>query len=103
MTESKQTPEVDVDDVKARMEQHAMEALRDLFHRLPFGEKIILSNGKEAEIKVFMKPKPGREPNDEGFSDHLSNRPHCGIDVTYTDGSGHLEFILYQSGWGGRP
>lgn len=72
----------------------AMEALMDIFHRIPFGEEITFANGKKGKIEVFTKPKINTERND-----HLGNTPYAGIDVTFDDG--HLEFIMYYSGFGG--
>ena len=40
----------------ARMNAHAMEALQELFHRIPFGSKITLANGKTATITPFVEP-----------------------------------------------
>lgn len=90
-------PEVDFAAVSARVNANAMEALQELFHRIPFGTKVTLANGKVATIKPFVQP----EIAPEGHA--LAGRPHAGIDITFDDGSGHFEFSLYQSGWGGAP
>jgi hypothetical protein len=90
--------DVDFAGVSARINRHAMEALQELFHRIPFGTKITLANGKTATIKPFYEPRA----NDDR-TDHLAGCPSAGIDVAYDDGSGHFEFILYQGGWGGVP
>lgn len=88
---------VDFDGVSARINASAMEALQEIFHRLPFGTKITLANGKTATINKFIEPEVAPEGHP------LAGRPRAGIDVTYDDGSGHFEFALYQSGWGGVP
>ena len=67
------------------------EVLNELFHRIPFGEKFTLSNGKVAVIVPWFEPCEEQDAI------------HAGIDVVYEDGSGHIEFILKQTGWGGRP
>ena len=80
------------EDTFPRINAHAMEALQELFHRIPFGTKITLANGKTATIEPFVEP----------CVDH-DGKLCALIDVKYDDGSGHFEFCLYQSGWGGRP
>lgn len=83
------------DKTKARMTSLAMEALQDLFHRIPFGETIRFSDGREGVISKFVEPRI-----DTDRDDHLNNCPRAGIDIQFEDG--HLEFMLYQSGWGGN-
>src|SRR5262249_46556976 len=73
-----------------RINAHAIKVLQELFHRIPFGTKITLANGKTATITPFSEPSV----DDDGTVCAL-------IDVKYDDGSGHFEFCLYQSGWGG--
>lgn len=82
------------DRTKPRMQKIAMEALQDLFHRVPFGEKIKFSDGREGVITPFIEPNI-----DPDRVDHLGNVPYAGIDIQLEDG--HLEFILFQGGWGG--
>ena len=78
------------EDTSPRINAHAMEGLQELFHRIPFGTKITLANGKTATIEPFVEP----------CVDH-DGKLCALIDVKYDDGSGHFEFCLYQSGWGG--
>jgi len=80
------------EDTSPRINAHAMEALQELFHRISFGSKITLANGKTATIKPFMEPSVDEDGTLRAV-----------IDVKYDDGSGHFEFCLCQSGWGGRP
>jgi len=80
------------EDTDAKINANAMEALQELFHRIPFGTKITLANGKTATIVPFVEPSVDPE-----------GKLHALIDIKYDDGSGHFEFCLYQSGWGGRP
>ena len=79
-------------EVKSKFDSIAMEALQDLFYRLPFDQEIVLSNGKKGVIRPFIKPKQGDIDGQKGV-------PYAGIDIALDDG--HLEFIIYQSGWGG--
>ena len=88
-----------VDEAMARVNVVAMEALRELFHRMPFGTKIELANGKTATIKPFFEPRDGTEP-DIDCPEKWKGVPCAGIDIQFDDGSGHLEFLLYQSGGG---
>lgn len=81
--------------VQARSENVAMEALQDIFHRLPFGQKIVLSNGKSATIKPFFEPMIAQQGEERSVC--------CGLDVQFDDGSGHIEFTINLSGWGGVP
>lgn len=83
------------DETKAKMTSRAMEALQDLYHRIPFGEKIMFSDGREGVITKFVEPTISTDRDD-----HLANIPRASIDIQFEDG--HLEFMLYQSGWGGN-
>ena len=78
------------EETSARINTHAMEVLQELFHRIPFGTEITLANGKTATITPFIEPRV----DDDGKLSAV-------IDVKYHDGSGHFEFCVYQSGWGG--
>lgn len=61
---------------------------------MPFGQQTVLTNGKKATIKSFYPPTTKHDG-------HLSGIPHFGVDMKFDDGTGHIEFIVYQSGWGG--
>ena len=87
--------DIDVDTERARINAHVMEAMQELFHRLPFGTQITLANGKTATIKPFYEPEIAPEESP------LAGRARAGVDISYDDGSAHFEFTLYQSGWGG--
>lgn len=82
------------DKTKARVETIAMEALSDIFHRIPFGEEVLFSDGRKGTIKPFIEPTISMDRDD-----HLKGIPRASIDIEFEDG--HLEFVLYQSGWGG--
>jgi len=80
-----------MDTVKGRMERAAEEAIRELFARFPFGQQVQLFTGKTGTLKVFHEPK-------------LRGGRWCfGVDLQYDDGSGHLEYTIKQTGWGGTP
>jgi len=73
----------------ARTEAMALEALKEIYHRIPFGEEIHLANGQVAVIEKFVRPKIDEQ-----------GEIRAGIDVTAKDGSWHLEFTLKKTGWG---
>lgn len=97
MTDTQSTP---FDEMKARIERRAMEGLAEIFHSIQFGRQITFADGSTGTIEPFFEPKDGRARE---ANDHLKDRPHAGIDIKADDGSWHLEFILYQGGWGGVP
>jgi len=84
----------DFDEVETRINKVAMESLQDLYARMPFGQQTVLTNGKRATIRPFYPPTTQHDGN-------LNGVPHFGVDMKFDDGSGHIEFIVYQSGWGG--
>jgi hypothetical protein len=43
-------------DIRLKQYSIAMEALNDLFHRIPFGEEIRFSDGRTGTIKPFFEP-----------------------------------------------
>ena len=44
-------------DIRLRQYSIAMEALNDLFHRIPFGEEIQFSDGRTGTIKLLERVK----------------------------------------------
>lgn len=83
------------DRTKERFQTLAMEALQDIFHRIPFGEEIKFSDGRVGVIRPFFQPRIDMERND-----HLGKVPCAGVDIVFDDG--HLEFIIFQGGWEGE-
>ena len=79
-------------NVGARMDRAAEEAIRELFARFPFGQKVALFTGKNATITAWHEPKRD-----------ATGRWCFGVDIRYDDGSGHIEYRLTQTGWGGKP
>lgn len=80
-----------LETVGARVNGVAMEAVQDLFHRLPWGMEIALSNGKKCVLKKFTEPRLNEE----------TGRPEFGFDLKGDDW--HLEFYVRQTGWEGVP
>ena len=84
--------ETALEQYKARTETMAMEALQEIFHRIPFGTEVLFANGQRGVIKEFYNPKTDEE-----------GRIRAGIDIAAKDGSWHIEFTLEKSGWGAAP
>ena len=80
---------------RARSTAIALEVMCDVFHRMPFGQQIALSNGKTATIRPFVEPTTADDRTDE-----RKGVPQFGFDVVFDDGSGHIEFMAYKTGWG---
>lgn len=93
------TPELQAkfEEHKARMDALTMEVMQDVWHRMPFGQEIALSNGETATIKPFFEPRPGDPDATEADRANAS----FGFDVIGPQGAWHLEFVAYRSGWGG--
>ena len=91
--------EPSVEMVRRRQASVALEALRDLFHRIPFGSdhSFVLSDGREVWFKPFYEPRN----TPEARRAEVEGEVEAGIDVVLPDG--HLEFRIYLSGWGGTP
>lgn len=83
-------PAVDFPGIKARITASSLEAITDVFHRMPWGAEITLSNGTTCKLKPFVEPRL----NDEG-------RAEFGFDLA--GATWHLEFMVTQTGWGGAP
>lgn len=70
-----------------------MECLEHFFRSVPYGHRFALSNGMEGELKKFIDPRMGEQPE-------------AGIDVVLLkDGVqiGHIEIMIRQTGWGMDP
>jgi len=80
----------DLGDLSARVNASAMDALQNLFDRL-LGTNVVLEDGRVGTIKALREPERGPHGN-----------PSASIKIMFYDGSGHLEFTISQSGWGGR-
>ena len=93
-------PKVDFDAVKARVNATAMEAITQLFHSLPWGTKIPLSNGKTMVLTKFVEPRISHRDM-PGWQHEGS--VEFGFDLKAEDGSSHIEIYAFQTGWGGAP
>jgi hypothetical protein len=91
----------DIDDATealTRMWGDVPEVMKELWHRLPFDQPIILASGRTGHFKKFVEPKIRDEshPNNGGC--------WCfGVDFVF-DGGGspdHFEFYLFHTGGGG--
>lgn len=82
-----------LENTQARVERPVMEAIQEVFHRMPWGQTFRLLNGGEAVISKFVEPR----------LNHESGKPEFGFDVKAVDGSWHLEFFVRNTGWGGAP
>lgn len=80
-----------IDSVRARIDRAAEESIREMFARFPFGQQVELFTGKPATFKVFYEPK---------MKDGIWS---FGVDLKFNDGSGHIEYTIQQTGWGGKP
>ena len=68
--------------------QFCMEAMTELYHRLPWGMEIVLSNGQTVVMKKFVEPKIGKDGQEE-FGFDLAIKDSCG-------GSWICRQILFQ-------
>jgi hypothetical protein len=74
----------------------AMEVMREVFARLPYGQKFTLSDGSVAHLEKLAAPELC--PNER--SDYFQ-RPHFGVDVVIEGGKlDHIEITAFQSGSG---
>lgn len=80
----------DIEDLLPGMYADVPEVLRELFHRLPFGEEITLANGRKGRFVKLSEPRIMRE------------QWVFGVDFRFDSGSpDHLEFYLKHTGGGG--
>ena len=86
---------IDVFEYKRKVEKFFIEAAEDILSRLD-GQRTLMGDGKSATIRTFFRPMVGGYRHDP----HLRGVVHFGFDVKFDDGSGHIEFLCYQSGWG---
>ena len=65
--------------------------MKAIWEAMPWGLKITLPDGEEAELMKFVEPRQ----NDGVWE--------LGFDVRDIEGSWHLEFFTRKTGWGGTP
>ena len=74
----------------------AMEVMREVFARLPYGQRFTLSDGSVAYLRKLSEP----ELCGNQSSDHYQ-RPHFGFDVVIEGGKlDHVEIYAFQTGSG---
>jgi len=89
--------DVDINHTQRSIQKFALDAMQHIFSQMKECDAEI--NGIPVEIKIFFPPKQYTKER----MDHLHDRCAFGVDVAAKDGSWHLEFIMYNSGWGGIP
>ena len=87
MSEENKKVQSMLEEAAARTLTVEEEAIREVFARMPWGQKFTLASGQEVEIRRFVKP---RESEDGGWE--------FGFDVACP--SFHIEFMVYRTGWG---
>lgn len=90
---------VDIEHSRRIVERMTEEAIRAIFEQIQ--EKDIVIDGRPAKISIFYPPK--LDPCERAETDNLYGKWAFGVDVTDADKNWHLEFIMYQGGWGGMP
>lgn len=89
--------DVDFEHTQRIAERRVEEAIKAIFAQIK--PQDVNLDGIPAKIKVFYPPK--LDPKERPESDNTYGKWSFGIDVTGDDW--HLEFIMYQAGWGGSP
>lgn len=80
------------DALGERQTTYALEALQNVFARMPWGTVFEFSDGRRGRIEPFVEPRWTRDG--DGSTDLVEG----GFDVKFLDG-GHVEFWVTQSGW----
>src|SRR5262245_41001616 len=81
--------------LKAR-ETMALEVMREMFARLPYGQEFRLPDGSVARLEKLAEPELCRNEHSENY-----DRPCFGVDVVIEGGTlDHVEIYAFQTGWG---
>lgn len=84
-----------IDTVGARVNAKADEAIRDVMHRMPWGQKVTMADGTQATIKLLVGSEwPKRDAD---------GRLYFTFDLACDEGCWHVEFQVKHTGWGGAP
>ena len=84
----------DLEDFAPGIYHEVEEILKEIFHRVPWGQEIALSSGRKGVIKKFTEPKIKRHGENEG-------RWYFSFDVIFEHGApDHIEFTIYHTGGG---
>ena len=74
----------------------ALEVMREVFARLPYGQEFRLSDGSVARLEKLFEPELCENQHSENYE-----RPCFGVDVVIEGGMlDHVEICAYQTGWG---
>jgi hypothetical protein len=74
----------------------ALEVMREVFARLPYGQEFKLSDGSVARLERLFEPELCRNEHSENYE-----RPCFGVDVVIEGGTlDHVEISAFQTGWG---
>src|SRR6516165_2057087 len=74
----------------------ALEVMREVFARLPYGQEFKLSDGSVARLEKLFEPELCRNEHSENYE-----RPCFGVDVVIDGGTlDHVEISAFQTGWG---
>ena len=77
-------------DILSSMYGEVPEIIQHIWHLIPIGQEITLSNGRVGRLKAFVLPS------------ERNGRWEFGFDVVFDKGSpDHLEFFLKHTGGGG--
>jgi hypothetical protein len=72
----------------------AMEVMREVFARLPYGQKFTLSDGSVGYLRKLAEPQLCSNE-----SSHYFECPHFGVDVVIEGGKvDHIEISAFQTG-----
>ena len=88
-----------LEQVASRVGRHVLPALKALFADLPLGKEYEI-DGATWFIKPFYEPRVAADHREE---QGIPGDVEAGIDLVRKDGSAHIEFRIYNSGWGGAP
>jgi hypothetical protein len=81
--------------VEAR-DDMALEVMREVFARLPYGQKFTLSDGSVAYLRKLSEPELCANPSSDFYQ-----RPQFGFDVVIEGGKlDHVEIYAFQTGSG---
>ena len=81
--------------LKAR-ETMALEVMREVFARPPYGQEFRLSDESVARVEKLAEPESCRNKHSENYE-----RPCFGVDVVIEGGTlDHVEIYAFQTGWG---
>jgi hypothetical protein len=74
----------------------ALEVMREVFARLPYGQEFRLSDGSVARLEKLFDPELCANQHSENYE-----RPWFGVDVVIEGGMlDHVEICAFQTGWG---